>query len=86
MLRTVFTIGLFAVLGWILLQVALGLVGGLLVVFLHLLWFAVRGRVRRPGDLRHRAPRQPGHGTPVARALLGARLSRHGALGRSRAP
>ncbi len=42
MLRTVFTIGLFAVLGWIVLQVALGLVGGLLVVFLHLLWFAIR--------------------------------------------
>ncbi len=42
MLRTVIVIGLLAVLGWTLLPVALGLVGGLLGLAISVLLFLVR--------------------------------------------
>lgn len=42
MLRTVFMIGLFALLGLFLLKVAFGLFGVLFSIFLVLLWWAVK--------------------------------------------
>lgn len=42
MLRTAFLIGLFAVLGWLLLPLALGLVGGVLALAIQVLLFTAR--------------------------------------------
>lgn len=42
MIRTILTIGLFAVLGFVALQFVFGILGGVLHLFLWLFWLAVK--------------------------------------------
>ena len=71
MLRTIFSIGLFAVLGLIALKFIFGIFGFAVGLFIWLFVRRAEGRARRSRDLLHHSHRESGHGAPVARALVG---------------
>ena len=72
MLRTIFSIGLFAVLGLIALKFIFGIFGLAVGLFIGLLFVALKIAFVLLVDLLHHSHRESGHRAQVARALVGA--------------
>ena len=71
MLRTIFSIGLFAVLGLIALKFIFGIFGLAVGLFIGLLVRRAEDRVRFARDLLHHSHRESGYCAQAARALVG---------------